>query len=226
LADTPSLKRVRREHEVLVIGLGRFGAALADTLVSLGHDVLGVDTDPNLVQEQAAILTNVLEADATNPETLRQIGANEFQHVVVAIGEVEASVLTVAELIAMGVTDIWAKALNAQHARILERIGARKVVQPEHDAGARMAHQVTGRVKEYIRLDEGFALVESEAPAEIVGKTLGEAGVRARYGVTIVCIKPPGGSFTYATPETVIEDGSILLVAGEGDRAEAFAERD
>lgn len=226
MAENTSLKRVRRGHEVLVIGLGRFGAALADTLVTLGHDVLGVDTDPELVQEQSAILTNVLEADATNPETLRQIGADEFQHVVVAIGEVEASVLTVAELIAMGVTDIWAKALNAQHARILERIGVRKVVQPEHDAGERMAHQVTGRVKEYIRLDEGFALVESEAPAEIIGKTLGEAGVRARYGVTIVCIKPPGGSFTYATPETVIEEGSILLVAGEGDRAEAFAERD
>jgi trk system potassium uptake protein TrkA len=225
LAENTSLKKVRREHEVLVIGLGRFGAALADTLVSLGHDVLGIDTDAHLVQEQSALLTNVLQADATNPETLRQIGANEFQHVVVAIGNVEASVLTVAELIAMGVTDIWAKALNEQHARILERIGAKKVVQPEHDAGERMAHQVTGKVKEYIRLDEGFALVEVETPAELIGKTLGEAGVRAKYDVTIVCIKPPGGSFTYATPDTMLEKGSVLLVAGEGDRAEAFAER-
>lgn len=224
MADKTSLKRVRREHEVLVIGLGRFGGTLAATLVRLGHDVLGVDTDANLVQELTTTLTHVLQADATKPETLRQIGANEFKHVVVAIGDVEASVLTVAELTAMGASDIWAKALNPQHARILERIGVRRVVQPEADAGARMAHQVTGKVIDYIQLDEGFALVEAVAPRELVGKTLGDAGVRNTYGVTVVCIKPRDGVFTYATPDTIIEEGAILLVAGEGDHAEAFAE--
>ncbi len=224
MADKTSLKRVRREHEVLVIGLGRFGASLAQTLVRLGHEVLGIDANASNVQEQASILTHVLHADATSAETLRQISAQEFRHVVVAIGDVEASVLTVAELQALGVTSIWAKALNPQHARILERIGVERVVQPEHDAGERMAHQVTGKVIDYIQLDEGFALVEAVAPRELVGKALGDAGVRNRYGVTIVCIKPRDGVFTYATPDTVIEEGAILLVAGEGDRAEAFAE--
>jgi len=224
LADKISLKQMRRGHEVLVIGLGRFGSALAQTLVGLGHDVLGIDIDPDLVQEHASSLTHVLAADTTHAETLRQVGADEFGHVVVAIGLVEASVLTVAELVALGVTDIWAKAVTEQHARILERVGAEHVVQPEHDMGTRMAHRVTGKVMDYLALDDGFALVETEAPAEIVGKTLQEAGVRNAYGVTIVCIKPPSGSFTYATADTVIESGAVLLVAGEGDRAEAFAE--
>lgn len=207
-----------------MIGLGRFGAALATSLVSLGHEVLGVDTDPTIVQRYSSQLTQAMEADCTDLGVLRQIGAAEFPCAVVGIGNgIEASVLTVAALADLGIPNIWAKAITEPHARILERVGAHHVISPEREMGERVAHLVTGRMIDYLELDPGFALVETTAPAELVGRSLTEVLFRSRYGVTVVCIKPAGGVFTYATPDTTIGEGDLLLVAGEAARAEAFA---
>lgn len=212
--------------EVIVIGLGRFGSALADTLVELGHEVLGVDAEPNIVQDALGRLAHAVQMDATNPRALEQLGAKDFHVAVVAIGtDVEASILTTAALADLGIPRIWAKAITESHGRILERVGAHHVVFPEHDMGQRVAHLVTGRMLDYIEIDEGFALVETSPPAHVVGKTLGEAGIRATYGVTVVCIKPLGQPFTYATPETVMAAEDILLVAGEKRHAEDFANK-
>ena len=209
---------------VLVVGLGRFGTALAETLMDLGHQVLGVDADPTNVQRNADLLTHVVEADGTDEEAMRQLGAGEFSRAVVGIGtDLEASVLTTSVLVDLEVPDIWAKAITVPHGRILQRVGAHHVVFPEHDMGRRVAHLVTGRVIEFVQLDEGFALVETKPPKEIVGRSLGDAQVRSRYGITVVCIKPQGGSFTYATPDTVPGPDDILVVAGETDRAGGFA---
>lgn len=214
-----------REGEFLVIGLGRFGGALAQTLVELGHGVLGVDADSRTVQRYADELTHVVECDSTDPEAMAQIGAADFGTAVVAIGAyMEASILTTALLADLGVRRIVAKAITEPHGKILERVGAHRVVFPERDMGVRVAHTLTGRTIDYIQLDPGFALVEVTAPAEIVGKTLAEAEVRRRYGITVVCIKPAGGTFTYATPDTVVRDGDVLVVAGETERAEGFSE--
>lgn len=210
---------------MLVIGLGRFGGKLAEELMDLGHQVLGVDNRPEVVQYHAARLTKAMVADTTSLDVLEQIGAKEFSHVIVGIGEVEASILTVAELVTLGVRDIWAKAVTESHQRILEKIGATHVVQPERDMGRRMAHKITGKVVDYVELDDGFALVESRVPRELWGKTLGEAGVRARYGVTVVFVKPDGQSFTYANPDSVLTEHCIVLVAGDTATVEAFAER-
>jgi trk system potassium uptake protein len=210
---------------VLVVGLGRFGTALAQTLVDLGHQVLGVDSDPGNVQQNADVLTHVVEADATDEEVMRQLGAGEFGRAVVGIGtDLEASILTTSVLVDLEVPDIWAKAVTVPHGRILQRVGAHHVVFPEHDMGRRVAHLVTGRMIEFVQLDEGFALVELKPPAQIVGRSLADAQVRSRYGITVVCIKPEGGSFTYATPETVPGPDDILVVAGETDKAEGFAD--
>ncbi len=212
------------DDQVLVIGLGRFGSALATSLMSLGHEVLGVDTDPHLVQRYAPLLTQAMEADCTDPDVLRQIGAAEFPCAVVGIGTgIESSVLTVAALADLEIPNIWAKAITEAHARILERMGAHHVISPEREMGERVAHLVTGRMMEYLELDTGFALVETTAPAEIVDKSLTEVLFRSTYGVTVVCIKPAGGVFTYATPDTKIGEGDILLVAGETAKAEGFA---
>ena len=210
---------------MLVVGLGRFGSALAGTLMDLGHEVLGVDADPANVQRNAELLTHVVEADATDEEAMRQLGAGEFGRAVVGIGtDLEASILTTAVLAGLGVPDIWAKAVTVPHGRILERVGAHHVVFPEHDMGRRVAHLVTGRMIEFVQLDEGFALVELRPPSQIVGRSLAEAQVRSRHGVTVVCVKPEGGSFTYATPETVPGPNDVLVVAGETSRVERFAE--
>ena len=210
---------------MLVVGLGRFGSALAETLMDLGHQVLGVDADPAIVQDLAGSLTHVVEADATDEEVMRQLGAGEFGRAVVGIGtDLEASILTTSVLASLEVPDIWAKAITVPHGRILQRVGAHHVVFPEHDMGRRVAHLVTGRMIEFVQLDEGFALVELKPPKQIVGRSLGDAQVRSRYGITVVCIKPAGGSFTYATPDTVPGPDDILVVAGETDRAEALTE--
>ena len=210
---------------VLVIGLGRFGSALAQSLVDLGHEVLGVDRSDALVQEWSGKLTSVVQADTTSEEAMRQIGAADFPRAVVCIGgSVESSILSVGVLVDIGIPVIWAKALTTAHGRILERVGAHKVVYPEHEMGERVAHMVTGRMLEFFALDDdNFALVETEPPREVVGKKLGTAGIRRDHGVTVVCIKPEGKPFGYATEDTVITPNSRLIVAGETELVERFA---
>ena len=207
-----------------MLGLGRFGGSVANELVSLGFEVLGVDASGRRVQQLADELTHVVEADTTDPEVLQQLGATDFALAVVGIGtDIEASILTVAALTDLGVANIWAKAVTKAHGRILERVGAHHVVFPEHDMGRRVAHQLSGRVIDWFQLDPEFALVETTAPREILGRTLADIGLRAKYGVTVVCVKPAGHDFTYATSETVLAADDLLVVAGPTERAKAFA---
>lgn len=211
-------------EQVLVLGLGRFGGAVAAELGRLGLEVLGVDTNPRVVQQYTRLVTHVVEADVTSQEALRQLGAADVRHAVVGIGsEIEASILATAALEDLGVPNIWAKAVTKAHGRILERVGAHHVVYPEHDMGHRVAHLLGGRTIDWLQLDEQFALVETIVPAAIAGRSLEDAGVRAKHGVTVVCVKPAGGSFTYATPDTVMQRGDVLVVAGPTADAEAFA---
>ncbi|MDQ3891086.1 MAG: TrkA family potassium uptake protein [Actinomycetota bacterium] len=217
------MARAGRTTDFLVIGLGRFGGGVARTLVELGNDVLGVDLNAKNVQAHRDVLTHVVEADATDVAAMRQLGAGDFETAVVAIGtDIEASILTTAVLVDLGVPRIVAKAVSEAHGKILERVGANRVVHPERDTGVRVGHSLTGSMIDFIQLDPGFALVETTAPKELVGRSLADAEVRRRYGITVVCIKPAAGSFTYATPETVVNDGDVLVVAGETGRAEAF----
>ncbi|MBB2912837.1 trk system potassium uptake protein TrkA [Streptosporangium becharense] len=214
-----------RADAVAVIGLGRFGGALAIELVGRDIEVLGVDSDSRIVQQFSGQLTHVVCADSTDPEALTQLGVAEFGRAVVGIGnDIEASILTTSVLADLEVPDIWAKSISLQHSRILQRVGAHHVVQPEHDMGERVAHLVTGRMLDYLEVDEGYALIKTKAPGWADGKTLGALGIRKEYGVTVVGIKKPGSRFTYATSETLIRSGDTLLVAGETDQAERFAE--
>ena len=208
---------------VLVIGLGRFGASVAKSLIRLGHEVLAVDENAEIVQRFASDFTHIVAADTTDTEALRQIGAEQFNRAVVGIGtDIEASVLTVLSLVELGVAEVWAKAINAKHARILEKVGATHVVRPESAMGERVAHMVTGAMIDYIEFDDGFAIARSRAPRSVCGKTLLESGLRAKYGVTVVGIKRRGEDFTYARPETFVDDSFELIVSGPTAKVEAF----
>lgn len=210
--------------QVLVVGLGRFGTAVALELTQLGFEVLGVDTDSRRIQKLADDLTHVLEADTADPEVLAQIGAADFDNAVVGIGsDIEASILTTAALADIGVPNIIAKAVTTAHGRILERVGADTVVYPEHEMGRRVAHMVGGSILDWFQLDPNFAMVETHAPTETLGRTLAELEVRANYGVTVVCVKPGDEGFTYATADTVLQEGDVLVVAGPSKECEAFA---
>jgi len=212
------------DNNVVVIGLGRFGGAVAESLVRLGHDVLAIDENGELVQAWSNRLTHVVQADTTDSETLRRLGVQEFGRAVVGIGtDLEASVLTVLALAELGVKDIWAKALGPKHGRILERTGAHHVIYPEAAMGERVAHLVTGRMIDFIEFDDGFAIVKTRAPREAVGRTLGECALRSKYGITVVGVKSPRADFTYAQASTPISSGDLLIISGPTKLVEAFA---
>ncbi|MCP3757233.1 TrkA family potassium uptake protein [Streptomyces sp. TBY4] len=213
------------DQRVAVIGLGRFGSSLANELTRRGWDVLGIDTDAALVQKHSDLLTHTAVADCTDPEVLRQLGVHEFTSAVVGIGtDMEASILVASNLLEDAVPNIWAKATSRQHGQILERLGVHHVVLPEHEMGERVAHLVTGRMLDFIEFDDDYALVKTVAPATITGVPLGESGVRSRYGITVVGIKRPGQDFTYATAETVVERGDVIVVTGKTRAVESFTE--
>jgi len=226
LARTPRTARPGTTDGIAVIGLGRFGGAVAESLLQLGHDVLGIDESAELVQQWSDRLTHVVQADATNGETLRSLGVHDFQHAIVGIGtDIEASVLTVLALDDLGVPDIWAKALSIKHGRILERTGAHHVIYPEASMGERVAHLVTGKMIDFIELEDGYAIVKTRAPAEAVGRSLAQCGWRSEHGVTVVGIKRLRGGFEAGLPDSVIRQGDLLIVAGETKQVEAFAAR-
>jgi trk system potassium uptake protein TrkA len=209
-----------------VIGLGRFGAATAEQLVRQGREVLAIERDPQLVQKFASILTHVVEADATNIDSLRQLGAQEFSAAVVGVGtSIESSVLITANLVDLGIDHLWVKAITPSHGKILKRIGANHVIYPEADAGQRAAHLVGGRMLDFIEFDDGFAIVKMYPPKETQGFTLAESSVRSKYGVTVVGVKSPGEDFTYARPDTKVSGRDMLIVSGHVDLLERFAGR-
>jgi trk system potassium uptake protein TrkA len=219
-------ERPAHNAPVLVIGLGRFGAATAEQLVRQGREVLAIERDPQLVQKFAGILTHVVEADATNIDALRQLGAQEFSAAVVGVGtSIESSVLIAANLVDLGIDHLWVKAITPSHGKILKRIGANHVIYPEADAGQRAAHLVGGRMLDFIEFDDGFAIVKMYPPKETQGFTLAESSVRSKYGVTVVGVKSPGEDFTYARPETKVSGRDMLIVSGHVDLLERFAGR-
>jgi trk system potassium uptake protein TrkA len=209
---------------VLVVGLGRFGTAVAESLVRQDIEVLAVDEDATRVQRYADELTMTVQADSTDGEAMRQLGVEEVESAVVAIGsDVEASVLTVITLVEAGVKRIYAKAITRKHGKILSSIGATHVIYPEYVMGQRVAHMVTGGVQDYLEFEDGFAIVRTYAPRETWGLSLADSAVRTKYAVTVVGIKRQREEFSYAVPETVVQAGDELVVSGVTENVERFA---
>lgn len=218
-------KARRRNDSVVVIGLGRFGEALALELMQGGVDVLGIDGDLQLVDALTGRLTQVVAADSTSESAMRQLSVHEFDRAVIGIGSnLEGSILTASVLLELGIPNIWAKAVSHPHARILSQLGVHHVVRPEHDTGKRVAHLVRGRMLDYIEFEDGFAMVKTTPPHKIVGRPLASTGVRREHGVTIVAIKRYGQDFTYATAETALNADDIIIVSGRTSDVENFSE--
>ncbi|MBG6237321.1 trk system potassium uptake protein TrkA [Mycetocola sp. CAN_C7] len=216
--------RIKHDAPVLVIGLGRFGAACAGELDRLDREVLAIDEGAELVQKWSERITHTVQADARNIEALKQIGAQDFSIAVVAVGSsIEASVLITANLVDLKIPQIWAKAVSQSHGKILARVGANHVIYPEAEAGERVAHLVSGRMLDFIQFDDDFALVKMYPPKPIRGLNLTESGVRSKHHITVVGVKSPGKPFTYATAETVVSDHDLIIVSGTTADIEKFA---
>lgn len=213
-----------RGDSVVVIGLGRFGRSVGQSLMRLGHDVMGIDRDETLVREWADLLTHAVQADSTNTAIMRQLGVADFSHAIVAIGtDLAASLMTLMTLTELGIKDIWVKALTNEHGQIAERIGAHHVVYPEADMGERVAHLITGRMMDFIEFDDGFAIAKIRAPKVTHHRALAESRIREVFGVTVVGVKRTHEDFQHATAQTVIVPDDLLVVSGPTRKIELFA---
>lgn len=212
-------------EQIAVIGLGRFGASLSIELVSTGHEVLAIDIDENLVQTFSTQITQTVQADSTSPEALAEIDIKNFDRVVIAIGtNIEASILTASLLLEIGIKEIWAKADTDAHGRILKQLGVHHVVFPESDMGRRIAHQVGGDQLDYVEIDQGFVMAKTAAAKSFIGKSLTQLALRAKHGVLVVATSHGDSTYTAANPETVIDEGDWMIVAGPKSAVDEFCE--
>jgi trk system potassium uptake protein TrkA len=217
-------KRIQHDNAVLVIGLGRFGGAIASELARTDREVLAIDTSMTRVQQYSTVVTHAVQADVANIDALRQIGAESFGTAVVAVGSsIEASVLITANLVELGIPNIWAKAISESHGKILMRIGASHTVQPEQESGDRVAHLLTNKLLDYIEVEKTFVMARMLAPMTLHEKTLAQSGTRRDFRITVVGVKKMGSGFSYATADTLIEPGDQIIVAGHPDDVDAFA---
>lgn len=211
-------------NEVVIIGLGRFGLAMGEELVASGVEVLGIDKDPEVVQAMDGRLTQVVRADASNVEVLHQLGVDEFDTAVVAIGDnLAASILVASALIKLNGPEIWAKAATEQQAEILLQMGIKHVFEPEKNMGRRVAHLITRTLSDYFDLGNGFALATATLPEKVDGMLVRNIRIRPDYGVTLIGIKEEDGTWAQVRPETVLRAEQTVLAAGPSNKlAKAF----
>lgn len=217
--------RIAQADSVAVIGLGRFGQDLALELMKNGTEVLGIDADEEVVQRLNGQLTRVVVADSTREEVLRELSVDQFDRVVVSIGsDIEASILTASMLVSLGVSTIWAKALNDAHGRILSQLGVHHVVYPEKEMGRRVAHLVRGAALDFLEIDNDYVIVKMSANSELIGRTLAESRVRARFKVTVLAIRHSDAEWLPAEATSEFAAGDVILIGGSTRAAEEFAQ--
>ncbi len=210
----------REVEPVVVLGLGRFGQSVAAALTREGAEVLAIDRDPDLVREVSKRVTLAVEADVTSKEALEQLGVREYTRAVVAIGDaVEASLVCALILREdLKIPEIWAKAINAQQAKILRKIGVTEVVYPELEVGRRVAHSLLGHRTEYIPTVDGLAYAALPVRRALVGRSLAEARDLADRGILVMAVSRRGlGIPELARPDLVLGADDVLVVCGPED---------
>ncbi|UCZ54193.1 TrkA family potassium uptake protein [Bacillus shivajii] len=210
--------------QFVVIGLGRFGGSVCKELISQGHEVLVIDSQEDKVNEFANVATHAVVANATDEAMLRSLGIRNFDHVVVAIGDnIQASILTTLLLKELGIENVWVKAKNDYHHKVLEKIGADQVVHPENDMGRRIAQQMADeKVIDFIELSDEYSIVELIASSKLEGKTLIDLDIRAKYGITILAIKQGEEINISPEPDYKIVKGDLLIVIGHNKDIKRF----
>jgi trk system potassium uptake protein TrkA len=207
-------------EQVVVIGLGRFGSALARELERLGHEVLAIDRDEQRVNDIAPDVTHSLELDAADEDALRGAGAGDFGTAIVAISsDAEPSIFATMVLKRLGVQNVIAKAGSLLHGEILARVGADRVVFPERETGLRLAHSFNvPNVIDYLDVAPGFGIERIRPPKSFVGRTLGELDLKGRLGLTPVAVRRGQQVVVNPTREERISEGDELILVGRDDK--------
>ena len=204
------------KKQFIVIGLGRFGSSVAETLYSLGNDVLAVDHDEDVIQNISNKVTHAIQVDADDENSLKALGIRNFDCAVISIGsDIQSSILATLLVKELGVKHVVAKATTALHAKVLYKIGANRVVFPERDMGVRVAHNlVSSNILDYIELSPEYSIAEVVSPVEWHNKTLRELNVRAQYGINVMAIKTNNDIDVSPLADNVIEPGDIIVAIG------------
>ncbi len=205
----------------VVIGLGRFGTAVATELSALGHEVLAIDGVEEKIQQVADQVTHAVAGDARDPAVLRALGVRNYDCAIVAVGsDVGTSVLIALNLKELGVGQVICKARSHVHRKVLEKIGADRVLFPEHEMGVKLAQGLSSsNVLNFIELSEDFSIIETAVPRAWQGKTLRELDVRARYHVNVIAVRRGRAGELNIAPgaDYRLESGDVAVTLGRDE---------
>ncbi|NFP48970.1 potassium channel family protein [Clostridium argentinense] len=204
------------KKQFIVIGLGRFGTSVAETLYSLGNDVLAVDVDEEVIQNISEKVTHAVQVDANDEQSLRALGVGNFDVAIISIGsDIQVSILSTLLVKELGVKHIITKANNALHAKVLYKIGANRVIFPERDMGVRVAHNLcSSNILDYIELSPDFSIAEIVSPQEWHEKSLKDLNLRAEYGINVMAIKRNNEIDVSPSADEIIEANDIIVAIG------------
>jgi trk system potassium uptake protein len=212
------------KKQFAVIGLGRFGGSVCKELDKMGHEVLAIDINEERVNNFAKFATHAVVANATDENTLLSLGIKNFDHVIVAIGDnIQASILCTLLLKELKVKQVWVKALNQYHHKVVEKIGADRIIHPEHDMGIKIAHYLASeKIIDYIELSPEYSIVEIMATNKVSNKSIAKLNIRAKYGCTILGIKRGEDVIVSPTPDQLILENDIIIVVGANTDLKRF----
>jgi trk system potassium uptake protein len=207
-------------RQYAVIGLGKFGQSVALTLLEEGEEVIGIDSSEEVVKQLADRLTNAVAVDASNEKALTKLGIQDVDVAIISVGgDFEASILITLLLKELGIKEIVVKANLEGQVKVLEKIGATRVIQPERDMGIRLAKSLASpRIIDHIELSSNYSILEMSPPADFVGKSLGGLNIRAKYGLNVIAVRHEGGGVDIAPQaEHLIKKGDLLVVIGQNE---------
>lgn len=215
---------MKDKRQFIVWGLGRFGSSIAETLTAMGHEVLGIDNNEDVVENMADNLTHAVVCDVIDEKTVKSLGVRNFDVGIVAIGTLEPSLLATMLLKETGVKTIVAKASNAIHAKMLKKLGATQIISPERDMGRRVAHNLAyTNIMDFVELSDNICLMEVKLTPAMYGKSLAEMDIRKKYNVNVVAVKyKDGTSEMTLEPNKPMKNGDMLVVIGTRKSVEAL----
>lgn len=210
------------KKQFVVFGLGRFGESLAITLAEAGYEVMVVDKDEEKVQEISAFVTQAVQADVSDMETLKELGVRNFDVAIVAIGkDMQASIMATLLLKELGIPYVVAKASTDIHKKVLEKLGADRIILPENEIGKRLATSlVAGNIIDYIQLSKDYSIMEINILPEWQNHSIRELNIRAKYRINIIAVETNGDINITPGPEYVLHQDDLLVVVGNNKALE------
>lgn len=215
------------KKQIVVIGLGRFGSSVCKELYSLGHEIMAIDTNPEKVDALRDHAAYTVLADATDENQLKSLGVRNFEHAIVAIGDnLQASVLCTLMLKELGLPKVWVKARDLQHEKILDKVGADRVIQPEKEMGIRIAHHVdSDKIVDYIDLSQDYSIIELVASGKMANRTLVDLNIRIDFNCIVLAIKRLEDVNIAPAVDDVVQQDDVLIVMGHKDDLKRLEEK-